>query len=85
MKCISVERYLAIPSINGRSNHPLKFNKFTPGNYIKIISENASRVKKPDYYLVLPWHFKNEILKREMKIRRLGTKFIFPLPTLKVI
>ncbi len=72
-----------IPFIAERN--PLKFNKFTPGNYIKIISENASRVKKPDYYLVLPWHFKNEILKREMKIRRLGTKFIFPLPTLKVI
>ena len=65
--------------------NPLKFNKFTPGNYIKIISEKKSRLKKPDYYLVLPWHFKKEILKREIKIRRQGTKFIFPLPTLKVI
>ncbi len=72
-----------IPFIAERN--PLKFNKYTPGNYIKIISEKESRVKKPNYYLVLPWHFKNEILKREMKIRKLGTKFIFPLPTLKVI
>ena len=72
-----------IPFIAERN--PMKFNKFTPGNYIKIISEKESRLKKPDYYLVLPWHFKNEILKRETKIRRLGTKFIFPLPTLKVI
>ena len=72
-----------IPFIAERN--PLKFNKFTPGNYIKIISEKKSRLKKPDYYLVLPWHFKKEILKREMKIRRQGTKFIFPLPNLKVI
>ena len=72
-----------IPFIAERN--PLKFNKYTPGNYIKIISEKVSRVKKPNYYLVLPWHFKNEILKREIKIRKLGTKFIFPLPTLKVI
>ena len=72
-----------IPFIAERN--PMKFNKFTPGNYIKIISEKESRLKKPDYYLVLPWHFKNEILRREIKIRRLGTKFIFPLPTLKVI
>ena len=72
-----------IPFIAERN--PLKFNKFTPGNYIKIISEKKSRHLKPDYYLVLPWHFKKEILKREAKIRRAGTKFIFPLPALKVI
>ena len=72
-----------IPFIAERN--PLKFNKYTPGNYIKIISEKESRKKKPNYYLVLPWHFKNEILKREMKIRKLGTKFIFPLPTLNVV
>ena len=72
-----------IPFIAERN--PLKFNKYTPGNYIKIISEKESRQKRPNFYLVLPWHFKNEILKRELKIRKLGTKFIFPLPTLKVI
>ncbi len=72
-----------IPFIAERN--PLKFNKFTPGNYIKIISEKKSRHLKPDYYLVLPWHFKKEILRRETKIRKAGTKFIFPLPVLKVI
>ena len=72
-----------IPFIAERN--PLKFNKFTPGNYIKIISEKKSRLKKPDYYLVLPWHFKKEILIRESKIRKKGVKFIFPLPKLKII
>ena len=65
--------------------NPLKYNLFTPGTKIKIISEDHSRKLKPDYYLVLPWHFKKEILIREKKIRKKGTKFIFPLPKVKVI
>jgi len=65
--------------------NPLKYNLFTPGTKIKIISENYSRRLKPDYYLVLPWHFKKEILIREKKIREKGTKLIFPLPKMHVI
>ena len=62
-----------------------KYNLFTPGTNIKIISEILSRFYKPDYYLVLPWHFKKEILIREKNIRKKGVKFIFPLPKLRVI
>ena len=65
--------------------NPSKYNLFTPGTKIKIISENYSRRLNPDYYLVLPWHFKKEILVREKKIRKKGTKFIFPLPNMKVV
>ena len=63
----------------------LKFNLFTPGTKIEIISEKESRSVKPNYYLVLPWHFKKEILKRERKIRKKGVKFIFPLPKIEII
>ena len=45
-----------------------KKNLFTPGTKIKIVTEKFSRLLKPDYYLVLPWHFKDEILKREKQI-----------------
>ena len=62
-----------------------KFNLYTPGTKIKIISEVLSRFHNPDYYLVLPWHFKKEILSREKYIRKKGTKFIFPLPNLEII
>ena len=62
-----------------------KYNLFTPGTNIKIISEALSRFYRPDYYLVLPWHFKKEILEREKLTRKKGTKFIFPLPDFKVI
>ncbi len=65
--------------------NPKKFGFFTPGTKIKIISEKLSRKIKPDYYLVLPWHFKKEIIEREKNIIKKGTKFIFPLPNLKVL
>ena len=64
--------------------NPKKYNHYTPGTKIKIISEEKSRNLLPDYYFVLPWHFKKEILKREIKMRKKGCKFIFPLPNLKI-
>ena len=62
-----------------------KFNKFTPGSNIKIISEKKLRKMKPDYLLVLPWHFKNFILQKEKKYINSGTKLIFPLPDIEII
>ena len=62
-----------------------KYNLYTPGTKIKIISETLSRFYNPDYYLVLPWHFKKEILLREKFIRKKGTKFIFPFTEFKII
>jgi hypothetical protein len=45
--------------------NPDKFGCFTPGTNIPIISESDARAMKPDYFLVLPWHFKAGILERE--------------------
>jgi SAM-dependent methyltransferase len=64
--------------------NPLKFNKFTPGTKIKIISEEMARKNNPDFYFVLPWHFKTEILKREKFAIKNGSKFIFALPKLNI-
>ena len=64
--------------------NPFKVNRYTPGTKIKIISEKKSRSLKPDYYFVLPWHFKKEILVREKEIRRKKTKFIFALPEFSI-
>ena len=64
--------------------NPLKYGKYTPGTKIKIVSEKESRAKKPNYYLVLPWHFKKEIVEREKKTIRRGSKFIFSLPKFSI-
>ena len=64
--------------------NPKKDGIYTPNTKIKIINESRSRELEPDYYLVLPWHFKKEILIIKKIIRKKGTKFIFPLPKLEI-
>ena len=64
--------------------NPEKDGLYTPGTKVKILTEEKSRKLKPDYYLVLPWHFKKEILAREKDMRKKGVKFIFPLPNFKI-
>jgi hypothetical protein len=65
--------------------NPYKYEKFTPGSNIKIISEKKSRLQKPDYFLVLPWHFKNNIIEKEKFFLKNGGKLIFPMPDIEII
>jgi SAM-dependent methyltransferase len=65
--------------------NPDKVGAMTLGTNIRIISEEDSRRMRPDYYLVLPWHFKNEFLKRERATIAAGTSMIFPLPKIVVV
>lgn len=62
-----------------------KFGCYTPGSNIPIISEKEARAQKPDYFLVLPWHFRDDILSRETEFISNGGKFIFPLPEIEII
>ena len=62
-----------------------KFGSYTPGTNIPIISEKEARAMNPDYFLVLPWHFKNGILEREKEFIEKGGKFIFPLPEIEIV
>ena len=62
-----------------------KDGRYTPGTKIKIISEEKAKQLNPDYFFVLPWHFRNFILDKEKKSIKSGTKFIFPLPKFQVI
>ena len=65
--------------------NPDKYGAYTIGTEIPIISEAESRAMNPDYYLVLPWHFKKEIVEREKDMIDKGTGLIFPLPTIEII
>lgn len=62
-----------------------KMGAFTPGTHIPIISEAEAKAMNPDYFLVLPWHFKDSILLREKDYLAQGGKFIFPLPEIEII
>ena len=62
-----------------------KFGSFTPGSRIPIVSEADAHKMEPDYFLVLPWHFKEGILQREKAFLERGGKFIFPFPEIEII
>ena len=62
-----------------------KFGCVTPGTHIPIVSEEQAHAMRPDYYLVLPWHFKEGILRREEQFRSRGGRFIFPFPEVHIV
>lgn len=63
--------------------NPQKFGRMTPTG-IEIISEDEMRDSPPDYLLVLPWHFRKEIIEREGVFLGDGGALIFPFPHLDV-
>jgi len=64
---------------------PNKWNKYTIGTGIKIISEKRARILNPDFFLITPWAFVKEFKKREIKWRKMGGKFIIPFPKMKIV
>ena len=62
-----------------------KFGCVTPGTHIPIISEAEAKAINPDYYLVLPWHFKDGIVRREKEFLSRGGRMIFPFPEIEII
>lgn len=62
-----------------------KFGREAPGTRIPIVSESDAHAMKPDYFLVLPWHFRKGILERETAYLASGGHFVFPLPTVEIV
>ena len=65
--------------------NPYKFNRYTPGTNIKIISKEKMRKLKPKYLLVLIWSFRKEVIIQEKKFILNGGKLIFHLPMFHII
>ena len=72
-----------IPAIAERNSD--KYGRFTPGTHIPIISEAEARSRRPDYFLVLPWHFREDFIQREKEFLDRGGKFLFPLPHIEEV
>jgi NDP-4-keto-2,6-dideoxyhexose 3-C-methyltransferase len=63
---------------------PQKWGRRTPRTAIPIMSEKDARLKA-DYFLVLPWHFRDEFVLREAEFLARGGKLIFPLPKFELV
>jgi SAM-dependent methyltransferase len=65
--------------------NPDKWGRVTVGTRIPIVSEADARATKPDYFLVLPWHFLEEFMAREHDYLYSGGRFIVPFPYFTLI
>ena len=62
-----------------------KHGKLMPGVHVKILPTEELVSDMPDYVLMLPWNFRDEILAQQAEYRRRGGKFIIPLPDVRVV
>jgi NDP-4-keto-2,6-dideoxyhexose 3-C-methyltransferase len=65
--------------------NPFKFNRYTPGTNIKIISKEEMRKRNPKYLFVLIWSFRSEVIKQEINYLKKGGKLVFHLPKFHIV
>lgn len=66
-----------------RNTH--KQGLYVPGVRIPIVDPSRLLEEQPDYVLLLPWNFRDEILEQQAEYRRRGGKFIIPVPEPEIV
>ncbi|WHZ29192.1 MAG: SAM-dependent methyltransferase [Nitrospira sp.] len=61
-----------------------KQGKYLPGTHIPIFAPEKIKETKPDYVLILPWNFKDEIMGQVGYIREWGGQFVVPIPEVRI-
>jgi SAM-dependent methyltransferase len=64
--------------------NPYKHGRFLPGTHVPIYEPQRIESEKPDYLLILPWNFKDEIKTQMRGIQEWGGRFIVPIPVARI-
>ena len=65
--------------------NPYKQGRYLPGTRIPILPPDTIADTRPDYVLILPWNFRDEIIAQNAYIRQWGGKFVVPIPEVTVL
>ncbi len=65
--------------------NPHKRGKYMPGVRLRIDDPEVLLEDKPDYVLILPWNFRDEIVRQQQNFLSGGGKFIVPIPNLEIV
>lgn len=62
-----------------------KQGKYMPGVRVRIDDPSRLETDKPDYIMILPWNFRDEIVRQQQDFLKSGGKFIVPIPSLEIV
>ncbi len=62
-----------------------KQGKYMPGVRIRIDEPERLMDDNPDYVIILPWNFRDEIIRQQQAFLQAGGKFVVPIPELEIV
>ena len=66
-------------------DNPRKHNLYSPGHHLPVLPSSALLERKPDYVVILPWRFADQIVSRNGAFMASGGHFIVPVPETRII